>query len=154
MTRIESPCIAAVRVPSRADIAPVTEVCRVQAQSRDHGEGVSAPRINRDPTATSALAIAQQITRGQWLIEGASMMQCIRHGAGAVVARIVKRSVSATPMIRLMADRVHRPDRGFHVRGSIRWRVGDTVSQHRATSGHGGVRAVGADFWRRFDFFV
>jgi hypothetical protein len=68
MTRFESPGIASVIVPQGADISAAVEVCRIEAEPGDAGEGVSATRINRNPSATAAFAVTEKITRRERLV--------------------------------------------------------------------------------------
>ncbi|MDB6148355.1 MAG: hypothetical protein JWO45_2019, partial [Spartobacteria bacterium] len=106
------------------------------------------------PMSAPAIAVTEKVTRGQGLIEDTGMMQRERHSARTIVTGILKRSMSSTPMIRLSPNRVHRPNRGFDVGGSIRRCVGDAASQNRAISRHGGTFAVMFDFRSRLNFAV
>ena len=57
-----------------------------------------------------------------------------RNCSRTIVTVIAKRSVTAAPNIRTIMNCVHRPDRVFDCVGRVRWRVCDSVSQHRAIS--------------------
>src|SRR5260370_35306591 len=59
-----------------------------------------------------------------------------RNRAGTIVTVIVKRSVSPAPNVRAIADCVDPPDCMLDRVGRVRRRVGDSVPQHRAISGH------------------
>lgn len=75
VARFEAPRAAAVSVPPRANIAAVTEIGRVEAEPGNHGKGVSAPRINCDPSSAAALPKPEKIARRKRLIQDASVMQ-------------------------------------------------------------------------------
>src|SRR3982074_201558 len=89
--------VAPIRIPAWTDIAAVAKVGRVEPQTRDDREGVAGPRINRDPAAATAFAVPHEIARGQRRRQQSRAMQGIRNRAGAIVATIIKRSVSAAP---------------------------------------------------------
>src|SRR6266446_7919307 len=136
MTRGEAVCVATINVPARANIATVTQVGRIESQTGDDGEGVTAARIDSDPPATTAFAVTEKITRWQRCLEKIVMIQRERDGPRAVVAVIVERAVAAAPEVRFAMESVRRPDGALHVHRGIRWRVGDSIAQDSAAAGN------------------
>jgi hypothetical protein len=65
---------------------------------------VAATRVNRDPAAATAFAVAKKIVRGQRSIECAGIMERERDCARTVVASIAKRCVVAASDIRSVAN--------------------------------------------------
>ena len=65
-----------------------------------------------------------------------------RNRSRTIVTVIAKRSVTAAPNIWAIMNCVHRPDRVFDCVGRVRWRVCDSVSQHRAISWHHRMRTA------------
>ena len=69
MTRLKTPCIAAIQMPAPASIATVTQVGRIEAQTGSRCEDLTAPRINCEPASAAAFAVAAKIRGGQSLLE-------------------------------------------------------------------------------------
>jgi len=69
MTRLKTPCIAAIQMPAPASIATVTQVGRIEAQTGSRREDLTAPRINCEPASAAAFAVAAKIRGGQSLLE-------------------------------------------------------------------------------------
>jgi hypothetical protein len=72
------PCDEAPRrAPAQPPPRPVfrAEACRVQAQSRDHGEDVSILGVNRDPTALATAAVAGEFLRYHRFADEPGVMQ-------------------------------------------------------------------------------
>ena len=140
MPRLKSPGVAAIEMPARTDVAAVTQISGVQAQTGDRREDVTVTRINRDPTTATAFAVTKKIAGRQRLPEHASVMKGERNRSRTIIAVIVKRSVSATPNIRATANRVHRPNRVLHAVGCVRRRISNSVAQHGAVTMHHRMR--------------
>src|SRR5438094_306235 len=140
--------VATTCVPARTDIAAVAEIRRVQSQTGDHHEHVTATRVNRDPTSATAFPVTKKIARGQRLPEHAGIVKGERNGAGTIVTVIMKRSVSPAPNIRSIANGVHGPDCMFNAVGRVGRRVSDSISQHRAISGNHRMRTTGIESGR------
>src|SRR4051812_30493792 len=104
MPRLKTRAAAAIYVPARSNITAVAEIGCVESQTGDRREHVTVPRVNRDPTSAAAFAVTKKITGRQGLPEHAGMMQRERNGAGTIVTVIMKRSVSAAPHIRSIAN--------------------------------------------------
>jgi len=148
MPRLKTPGVATIRVPARTDIAAVAEIRRVQSQTGDHREHVTATRVNRDPTSATAFPVTKKIARRQRLLEHAGIVKRERNGAGTIVTVIMKRSVSPAPNIRSIANGVHGPDCMFNAVGRVGRRVSDSISQHRAISGNHRMRTTGIESGR------
>lgn len=145
MPRDVTPRVARIQMPARSGISAVLEIGRVEAQSGDHREGVTASRINCDPATATTFAVTHKITRGQRRGEGVGPMQRKRDRPRAIVTAFVERPVSAAPDIRLVPKRVGRPDRILHSLGCVRWRVSDAVAQDRAVPCDHRFRAATCD---------
>src|SRR4051812_9486644 len=66
--------IAAVVVPTRADVAAPSQVGGVETQTGDDGEGVAGAGINCHPTPAAPFAKAHEIAGGQGRAEHAAAM--------------------------------------------------------------------------------
>src|SRR5258708_6385870 len=142
MARLETPVVTTVEVPARANVTAVAQIGRVEAQTCDHREHVTMTRVNREPAAAAAFAVTKKIARGQRLLEHAGIMKRERNGAGTIVTVIMKRSVSPAPNIRSIVNGIHRPDCAFDGVGRVRWRVSNSIPQHRAISGDHRTRSA------------
>src|SRR5205814_9015374 len=92
--------------------------------------------------SSSEVDVEKKISIRQPLHEHADIVNGKRNSAGTNVTVIMKRSVSPTPNIRSIANRVHRPDCMFDAVGRVRRRVSNSIPQHRAISGDYGVRTT------------
>src|SRR5438105_6560797 len=102
--------VAPIRIPTGTDIAAVAKIGRIETQTGDHRESVAGPRKNRDPAAATAFAVTHEIARRQRRRKQSRAMQRIGDRARAIVAAIVKRTVSAAPDVRFAANGVRGPD--------------------------------------------
>src|SRR5437588_3812646 len=75
MSGTESPPATTFGVPSRANIAAISEIRSVEPQSCDQCKRVTPPAVDRDPPAAAAFAIPEKITGWKRLTEGAGRMQ-------------------------------------------------------------------------------
>lgn len=57
MPDLESSRFAAICIPSRAGIAAIAQICRVQSQARDYGKGMSTTRIDSDPSPAATFSV-------------------------------------------------------------------------------------------------
>jgi hypothetical protein len=119
MAGFEPPGVTSIHMPARSDVSAVAKVSGVEPQSGNHREGMTAARIDRDPPSASSLPEAEKIARGQRLIQNPSVVKREGNRAGTIVTRVRERAVAATPVIRLGANTIYRPDRGFDVRWGI-----------------------------------
>lgn len=140
MPRLESPGVAAVEMPARANVAAVTQIGSIQAQTGDRRENVTVSRINREPTSAASFAVTKKIARRYWLIKHSGVMEREGNCSGAIVTVIAKRAVSPAPNVRAPANCVHRPDRMFHTVGRVRRRVSDSVTQDGAIAANHRMR--------------
>ena len=134
MTRFEPPGVASVQVPARPYIATVTQVGSVEPKTGNHCPDVTMPGINCEPTATTVLAVAQKIGRRNRRIQQPGVMKGEGNRAGTIISIITKGSVSPAPDVRPATNCVHGPNRVFDAVRRVRWRVGDSISQHCAVS--------------------
>src|SRR5205807_218664 len=78
----------------------------VEAQARDHDEGVAAVRVDGDPLSLPGRAEALELARVLGLVEEAAAVERVGDGARAVVAGVVPRPVPAAVAVRLVGDLV------------------------------------------------
>lgn len=112
----------------------------VEPKAGDHREAVAVPSINGDPLAASATSILPKFLgthRGWNKPRGA---QGIRHSAGAVVAAVFERTMTAPKTVRLRAKLIRRPNGALHRERRIRGRGGHSTAKSRLFARNGGSR--------------
>ena len=103
------------RLPAgRPFAAMAIEWRRVESQPGNDGERVTLARINRDPFAETALAVAAKLCRTHRRADQTSRAQHVGDCAGTIVTVIVKRFVTAAVPVSFMAKLVGGPDRPFY----------------------------------------
>src|SRR2546423_7980863 len=91
--------VAAVVVPTRADVAASSETGRIETQPGNHGKRVPRPGINRHPSAAAAFAEAHQVARRHRRIQHPRAVEREGNSPGTIITAIVKRTVTAAPDI-------------------------------------------------------
>src|SRR5215217_2654619 len=94
--------------PARAFLALAG---RVEARARDHDVRVAGLAVDGDPLALARLAPAHEAGGVERLVEQPRAVKRVRHGARAVVARVLEVAVATAVLVRLVGDLVGRGDR-------------------------------------------
>lgn len=112
----------------------------VEPKAGDHREAVAVPGVNGDPLAASAISILPKFlgTHRGW--NKPRRAQSIRHSAGAVVAAVFERTMTAAVTVRLRTKLIRRPNGAFHREGRIRGRGGHSTAKLRVFARNGGSR--------------
>ena len=110
MPRFKAKRHALGRLPARRPTAGgvVWRSC-VQAKAGDHGEGMTASSIDRDPFPRSATTVTAQVSRTQRCGNKAGARQCVGNSSGAVIAAVIEGAMAAAVSIRFRAQLVARP---------------------------------------------
>src|SRR4051812_23278984 len=111
----------------------------VEAQAGDDRVGVARVRVDRDPLAATACSPALEARRVERTAQQAAAVQRVADGTGAVVARVVERTVTAAVAVGLARDRVGRGDRVLDLLRRVggRDRRATVGPDHRFAGGHG-----------------
>lgn len=112
----------------RLAIAPIVPGGGIKTQPGDYGKGVTVARIDRDPFATAASPKTSKLARAHRDLNQTCCGEGVGHRSGAIVTRVEKRSVAATPAIRLGTKLVGRPNRALHCQRRVRRRIRDTAT--------------------------
>lgn len=110
---------------------------RVQAQARNHRISVSVPGVNRDPFPFSMAAKRSQIRRTHGRTDQTSRGEGEGNRAGAIVAPIDKRMMSAAITVRFFSKLVTSPDRPFDRQRRLGRGAGHAKNKTRFRAGHG-----------------
>lgn len=90
MARDETAGIAALYIPAWAGVPAFTKISRIPPEPGDHGKGVTAARVNRNPASAPPLAVTHEIARGQRRAERARAVQREGDAARAIVTAVHK----------------------------------------------------------------
>lgn len=120
VSRIKSVRWTVNRLPPGSPFAVITFKWRsIESQPGNHGEGVTLARINRDPSASAPLAVTSELRRTHRRGDQTSGAQHIGNCAGTIVSVIIKRFVTTSITIALVAKLVAGPNRPLHREGRI-----------------------------------
>ena len=92
---------------------------------------MTIPRIDRDPSARTSLAIVQKSFRRHLPVQQSRVAQHVRYRPRTIVPRVVQSGMSSAPFVRQPGDPVRRSNGAFHFDGCIRRLMGPSISQHR-----------------------
>ena len=114
MPRFKAKRHALGRLPARRPTAGgvVWRSC-VQAKAGDHGEGVTASSIDRDPFPRSATTVTAQVSRTQRCGNKAGARQRVGNSSRAIIAAVIEVAMAAAVSIRFRAQLISRPDGTF-----------------------------------------
>src|SRR4051794_1802535 len=115
MRSYEPARIAVIHVPARTDVAAAApELGGIEPKAGNHGKGVAASGVNREPASASAFAVTHQIARRQRRIQKSGMMKRVRNRSRTIIPAIVERAVATAPDIRSSGNRIDRPNGMLH----------------------------------------
>ena len=125
---------------------------RIEPKSSDDGEGVTIPRVNRDPLSRTAASVNAEFLRAEWNPYQAGTREGVGNRPRAVVGAVVKCFVTATVSIRFGAQLIRRPDGALHRKRCVRRCQGQTAAESRLVSrsrGSGRRKRTGRGSGRR-----
>ena len=133
MSYIKSARRPVSRIPARCPFPPVTfEWCRIESQPGNDGERVTFPRIDRDPFAGTAFAVAAKFGRAHGRTDQTRRGERVGNCSGTIVTAIIERFVSSAVSVPLVAKLIGRPDCAFYWKRRILWRGGFPESETRS----------------------
>lgn len=128
-------------LPARRPTAGgVVRRCSIQTKASDHGEGVTASSIHRDPFSLSTTAVGAQFVRAQRGANEAGARQSVGNRARAIIAAVVKGAMAAAVSIRFRAQLIRCPDNPLHRERGICRRQRHSAVESRLVSRGGRSR--------------
>lgn len=112
----------------------------VEPKAGDHREAVAVPSVNGDPLAASPTSILPKFLRAHRGWNKPRRAQCIRHGAGTVVAAIFEGTMTTPVTVRLRTKLIRRPNGALDGERRLRGRGGHSTAKSRLFARNGGSR--------------
>src|SRR4051812_44539997 len=132
MPRLEATRRPRTRLPARRPVIVAPHRVpgrRVESQPGDHREGVTVPRVDRDPFTLAVRAEPPEIRRAHRRRDQPGGAERVGDGARAIVTRVSERTMTAAVAIRFRAELVRGPDGAFHFEGSAGGSSRDTTRE-------------------------
>lgn len=101
----------------------------VQTQSRDDRKSMTVARVNRDPSSSAAASETAEVAGTHRRPDQSRRGKGIRDGAGTIVTRIDKGTVTTAVTIGFGTKLIRGPDCSLHWQGGVGWSAGQTEAK-------------------------